>query len=242
MPSRYRLNEATLASDPKADPGGTFPLAFSTTDVTKVRQTDPIPKEGQGCYRTSSVSNGNTSVLGMYNVPYYQFGYIDMYFYNASSSNADNWFIVTAGHSGYGDIFASVGLRRGGGYGTGAVIHATYDAVSATYVENVNTGLNSIPQNKWCRINIPIGIDYGGGAYGTCPGFNVWTSSNLYSLTPDYTYYNSSNSGYSEGEWELYVGPMDFQTASPQQNGAFIDDVIISDAPIVRKKAKVGFI
>lgn len=229
--TRYRLNENPSGGSLVKDTSGYYEFGLVTAGVAGV--TSPTPKEGQRCRFVTGASGQYISHLSpSSNYPLNTYSSIDFYIYNPTGANT--WWrpISIVGFNDYfgTDTYAWSYINQS----TNVIYAATYDVGTDNYQETV---IGTLPRDKWCRIRFGLGRDYGGGFFGIYSSIQLWTTSSLYSITPDYDV-TPTDGGFSTTPFDVYIGQTNGELVSPQ-NGGYFDDVIWSNSPIYRKKPYV---
>jgi hypothetical protein len=227
--SRYRLNDNPVGTALKADQNAYYTFRTSTAHSGVAGVTTPIPKEGQRCRAVTGSSGTFTHDIELdVGFPLYTYAFLDFYFYNSSTANTD-WRIYLL--AGYNDFAAEAT------YQWAYIKQSTNEVFVAEYsgfgiFNETSLGADNIPRDKWSRIVVDIGIDYGDGFWGYMNKVSVFTGTNINGSVPDYS--NTTNTGFTTSDFGVFIGQTGGEAVS--QVGGFIDDVIFSDSVIVRKK------
>ena len=185
--------------------------------------------------------------------------YSDFYFYTSSSATSNYNIVATsANSSSYSeDTDPNYGYSQTDYYTTYTDINITSagalslvfseddyiigysnyigDYAGYNYQNSASTPITTLTTNKWYRCKVlfdAMGIK----------SIGIFSGTNINGITPDYT--GTLSTTYVIGSDGNYVnnrvfGQTNGVVASPQIGG-YIDDLILSDSPIVRKKPFVG--
>lgn len=231
--TRYRLNDNPVGTALKADQSGYYAFQVTTEHSGVAGVTTPIPREGQRCRAVTGLTGTYTAdLVSTTDYPLYTYGFLDFYFYNSSSANTDWRIYILAGYNDYVGqaTYQWAWIKQS----TNEVIVSSYDG-DAYY--QVSLGAGNVPRNKWSRIVVNLGIDYGDGFWGFCNGVSIFKDLNINGKNPDYFTNDPSITGFSTTPYYVIMGQTGGEAVS--QVGGFIDDVIFSDSVIYRKKPYV---
>lgn len=248
---KLTANKIPARKDPSSNLGASLTQTlYSSNDI--------VAKEGQGCLPITGASGAYAPSVSFMNSS--NDLYSDFYFYTSSSATSNYNIVATSANSSSytEDPDPTYGFYQTDYYTTYTSINVTSSgAVSLVYYEDDyvdgyfyyfgetfngyvyqnsgSTPITTLSTNKWYRCKVLFDV-MGVKSIG------IFSGTNINGITPDYTgslsltYAIGNNGDYANNR---VFGQTNGVVASPQIGG-YLDDLILSDSPIVRKKPFVG--